>query len=311
VILLISAAAFILLTLAISSYGYRVYARPGRVFSRLDQGPLGGSVSAEGGARPTPNPLAELLRQIGEKVPVSPESAVVARRYLVAAGFRSESALPILYGCKVLAGVALVLAGLSMGSLLMKSPNLRMLVPLAAGFAGWSLPGVVLDRLMARRQERLRHALPDALDLMVVCVEGGIGLDQAFVTVSRDLRVTHKDICDEFTLVNLEMRAGKRRSDALHNLAERTGEPELKKLVAVLVQADRFGTSVAESLRTHADFMRVRRRQDAEERAAKVSVKLVFPIFFCILPAMMIVTGGPGVLQVLKFLVPMLKNVNK
>jgi tight adherence protein C len=109
-------------------------------------------------------------------------------------------------------------------------------------------------------------------------------------------------------LVNLEMRAGKRRAEALHNLAERTGEDELSKLVSILIQADRFGTSIAESLRTHADFMRIRRRQQAEERAGKVGVKLVFPIFFCILPAMLIVTAGPGILQIVKYLFPMMKQ---
>ena len=110
------------------------------------------------------------------------------------------------------------------------------------------------------------------------------------------------------SLVNLEMRAGKRRSEALRNLGERTGEPELKKLIAILVQNDRFGTSMAESLRTHSDFLRVRRRQEAEERAGKVGVKLVFPIFFFILPSMLVVAAGPGLLQVFKNLFPMMRN---
>jgi tight adherence protein C len=109
-------------------------------------------------------------------------------------------------------------------------------------------------------------------------------------------------------MVTLEMRAGKRRADALKNLADRTGEAELRKLVAILIQADRFGTSIAESLRTHSDFMRVRRRQEAEERAGKVGVKLVFPIFFFILPSMLIVSAGPGLLQVFKYLFPMMKS---
>ena len=114
------------------------------------------------------------------------------------------------------------------------------------------------------------------------------------------------ELCEEWSTVNLEMRAGKRRSEALRHLADRTGEPELKKLVAVLVQNDRFGTSMAESLRSHSDFMRTRRRQDAEERAAKVGVKLVFPIFFFILPSMMIVTAGPAMLGLFKQLFPMM-----
>jgi tight adherence protein C len=143
---------------------------------------------------------------------------------------------------------------------------------------------------------------------MVVCMEAGLGLDQALVNVSRELAITHKEISEELGLVSLEMRAGKRRSEALKNLATRTGEAETRKLVATLVQADRFGTSIADSLRTHSDFMRVRRRQEAEERAAKVGVKLVFPIFFFILPSMLVVAAGPGLLQLFKHLFPLMRS---
>jgi tight adherence protein C len=126
--------------------------------------------------------------------------------------------------------------------------------------------------------------------------------------VSRELMDVHPDISREVELVNLEIRGGKRRAEALRALADRTGEAELSKLVAVMIQTDRFGTSIADSKRTHSDFMRVRRRQEAEERAAKVGVKLVFPIFFLILPAMLIVVAGPGLLQVFKYLFPLMKN---
>ena len=146
---------------------------------------------------------------------------------------------------------------------------------------------------------------------MVIAVEAGLGLDQAIQYVGKELKITHTDISDEFDILTLEMRAGKRRAEALRNLADRTGEREISKLVAVLIQTDRFGTSVADSLRTHSDFMRVRRRQEAEERAGKVGVKLVFPIFFCILPAMMIVAAGPGVLQLFKYLIPMMGSFGR
>ena len=154
-------------------------------------------------------------------------------------------------------------------------------------------------------------SLPDALDLLVVCVEAGLGLDQAISHVSRELHLTHRAISDELGLVTLEMRAGKRRAEALRNLADRTGEAELRKLIATLIQSDRFGTGIAEALRTHSDFMRVRRRQEAEERAGKVGVKLVFPIFFFILPSMLVVSAGPAMLQVFKYLFPMMENFNK
>jgi tight adherence protein C len=146
---------------------------------------------------------------------------------------------------------------------------------------------------------------------MTVCVEAGLGLDQAILKVSEELRITHRDMAGEFGLVTLEMQAGKSRAEGLRNLAERTGETELRKLVAILIQTDRFGTSMAESLRTHSDFMRVRRRQEAEERANKVGVKLVFPIFFCILPAMLIVVAGPGLLQITKHLFPMMRQFSE
>jgi tight adherence protein C len=166
----------------------------------------------------------------------------------------------------------------------------------------------MLEKMMDKRQERLRLSLPDALDLLVVSVEAGLGLDQAMLNVSRELITAHKELSEELRMVMLEMRAGKRRIDALRNLAERTGEAELRKLVAILVQTDRFGTSIADSLRTHSDFMRVRRKQQAEERAGKVGVKLVFPIFFFILPAMLIVAAGPGILQLFKHLFPLMKT---
>jgi tight adherence protein C len=143
----------------------------------------------------------------------------------------------------------------------------------------------------------------------VVSVEAGLGLDQAIQHVAREIRIPHPELSEELQMVTLEMRAGKRRSEAMRNFAERTGETEVRKLVAILVQNDRFGTSMGESLRNHSDFMRTRRRQDAEERAGKVGVKLVFPIFFFILPSMVVVAAGPALLQVFKDLFPMMKNL--
>jgi tight adherence protein C len=147
--------------------------------------------------------------------------------------------------------------------------------------------------------------------MMVVAVEAGLGLDQALQYVSREIEQSHPDLSDDLSLVTLEMRAGKRRADALKNLADRTGEPELRKLTAILIQSDRFGTSMGESLRTHSDFMRIRRKQEAEERAAKVGVKLVFPIFLFILPSMMLVAAGPALLKVFRDLFPMMQGFGK
>ena len=155
---------------------------------------------------------------------------------------------------------------------------------------------------------QIARGLPNALDLLVVCVESGLGLDQAILQVSKELEHAHPEISEEFGFVNLELKAGKRRVEALRNLAERTGVDDLKKLVAVLIQADRFGTGVAQSLRAHADFMRVQARQIAEEKAAKLGVKLIFPIFFCILPSLFVVTVGPVVMKIMRELIPMMNN---
>ena len=160
-----------------------------------------------------------------------------------------------------------------------------------------------------RRQHAIAHGLPNALDLMVVCVESGLGIDQTMLQVAKELLFAHPEICSEFTLMNLELRAGKQRAEALHNLADRTGVEDVKKLVAVLVQTDRFGTSIAASLRGHADYLRTMARQKAEERASKLAVKLIFPIFFCVLPALFVVSIGPVMTRLVRDLLPMIENM--
>ena len=303
----VSVILFVFLMGAITIFGYRRYARPGRVYDQLS-GVTSVPEAALLDSNVQPSVFVKITQQIGEKVPVSPQDITTARRYLVAAGLRSDTAVRIYYGLKVILCLSLLVAAFMFRGVITSNPVLRIVVVVAGGLAGYFGPTLFLEHMVRTRQERLRLSLPDALDLMVVCVEAGLGLDQAIRSVSEELKLTHKEISEELGLVTLEMRAGKRRADALKNLADRTGEAELRKLVAILIQADRFGTSIAESLRTHSDFLRVRRRQDAEERAGKVGVKLVFPIFFFILPSMMVVAAGPGLLQVFKYLFPMMKN---
>jgi len=306
----ISVALFCVLMFAILMYGYRLYVKPLSISERLG-GPLDAAVPVAvgvAGAPPHKRFLVRVIEYVGERVPVSPQDASLARRRLMAAGYRSEMAVRIYYGLKVVLFVVLLAVAFIVRDYVTLNPVLRIVVLVAGGAAGFFGPNLVLDHLVGRRQEKLRLSLPDALDLLVVCMEAGLALDQATVNVARELEITHPEICEEFNLVSLEMRAGKRRVEALKNLALRTGEPEIRKLVATLVQADRFGASIADSLRTHSDFMRVRRRQDAEERAAKIGVKLVFPIFFFILPSMLVVAAGPGLLQLFKNLFPMMRQ---
>ena len=170
---------------------------------------------------------------------------------------------------------------------------------------GYLLPSMVLGRMAKKRQHRIRLSLADVLDLLVVSVEAGLGLDQALQRVGEELATTHPDLSDELRLVNLEMRAGKARADALRNLADRTGVDDLSSLAVMLIQTDKFGTSVAQSLRVHSDTLRTKRRQRAEEAAAKTGVKMVFPLVFCIFPAIFIVTVGPAAIRFVQVLVPM------
>jgi tight adherence protein C len=164
---------------------------------------------------------------------------------------------------------------------------------------------MVLARMAKRRQHRLRMSLADALDLLVVSVEAGLGLDQAMLRVGDELEFAYPDLSDELRLVNLELRAGKGRVDALRNLGERTGVDDLVSLCTMLIQTDKFGTSVAQSLRVHSETLRTKRRQRAEEAAAKTGVKMVFPLVCCIFPAILVVTIGPAAIRFVQVLFPM------
>lgn len=308
--LLISLAFFLLLAAIISYFGYRRWARPAQVYEQL-----GGRAEYATGTVETyrdaePGLSVKVIESLGEKVPITPEDASLLRQDLMSAGFLSESAVPLYLFFRVLCAALLVGFAVLVRGFLTDNAVLQIVIPVGFGILGYFLPSIYLDHLVDARHERLRLALPDALDLMVVSVEAGLGLDQAIQHVSMELSKAHPDLCQELQTVNLEIRAGKRRLEALRNLAERTGEPEIRSLVGVLVQTDRFGTSIADSLRTHSEFMRTKRRQEAEERANKVGVKLVFPIFFLILPSMLVVAAGPGLLQVFKYLFPLMRNAS-
>ncbi|HUJ24276.1 MAG TPA: type II secretion system F family protein [Bryobacteraceae bacterium] len=308
--ILISILLFSLLMGAISLFGYRKYARPGRLFERLG-GPVLETGTGIGTLTAPPVPevgwIVRVIQQVGEKVPISPEDAGATRRDLIMAGYKADGAVKVFNGIRVTLAVLFFIAAFAFRSSI-PNPVLRLVAMGFGAFMGYFAPAYMLDKKIAKRQETLRLSLPDALDMLVVSVEAGLGLDQAIQHVGRELQLTHRELSEELSLVNLEMRAGKRRVEALRNLAERTGEPEIQKLVAILVQTDRFGTSIGDSIRSHSEFLRVRRRQEAEERAGKVGVKLVFPIFFFILPAMLVVAAGPGLLQVFKYLFPMMNS---
>jgi len=302
---------FLALMAVMTWAGYRLFYKPGRFLKQLGE-PVIGSDPSRGvasDAEPTASTLVTLLHQIGAHVPSSEAETADLRTQLIRAGYRSENAPTVLYGLKIVAVLLLLAPCLMLESSMPANPAMKLALMASGVAAGWILPRFVLEKKVAKRKDIIRLSLPDALDLLVVSVEAGLGLDQAIQHVGRELQQSHPELSEELSLITLEMRAGKRRSDALRNLAERTGEPEVQKLTAILIQNDRFGTSMGDSLRSHSDFLRTRRRQEAEERAGKVGVKLVFPIFFFILPSMMIVAAGPGMLQIFKYLFPMMKQI--
>jgi tight adherence protein C len=306
-----AACAFLMVMLVISLVGYRLIYKPGRFLRQLGQ-PVITSDARRGldsNSGPEASTIVSVLQQIGSRMPSSEAEVANLKSDLIRAGFRSANALPVFYGVRMISTLMMLALCFMLQGRMPENMVLKVGL-LAAGIgAGWILPRFFVEKKVTKRKEVLRLSLPDALDLLVVSVEAGLGLDQAIQHVARELHASHPELSEEMSLVTLEMRAGKRRSEALRNFAERTGEAEFRKLVAILIQNDRFGTSMGESLRTHSDFLRTRRRQEAEERAGKVGVKLVFPIFFFILPSMLVVAAGPGLLQIFKYLFPMMQKL--
>jgi len=235
-----------------------------------------------------------VLTDVGKLLPGSTKDLSTNKLMLVRAGYRRPEAIMAMRGAKVLGPIILV-AVVYFTGLYTLNPIIILLV---AGVGGFLLPDLWLARRVSRRQNILRKALPDALDLLVVCIEAGLGLDQAFMRVSQELRITHPELCGELDLVNAQIRVGRTRIEALRELASRTGVDDIKALVAMLIQTDRFGTSVAQSLRVHADDMRMKRRQRAEEAAAKTPVKMVPPLVFFIFPALFVVILGPAMITI-------------
>jgi tight adherence protein C len=214
---------------------------------------------------------------------------------MLRAGYRSAEALLAMRGVKLIFPIA-TLAGVYFSGLYRIN---AFLLPLIAFALGYLLPDMWLTWRVSVRQRQLRRALPDALDLLVICVEAGLGLDQAIMKVSQDMKIAHPELSEELQFVNLEMRVGKTRIDALRELARRTGLDDIKSLVGMLIQTERFGTSIAQSLRIYSDDMRLKRRQRAEEMSAKTSVKMVPPLVFFIFPALMVVILGPAIITLI------------
>ena len=222
------------------------------------------------------------------------------------AGIRNAAAASAFFGIKTLLTLGLPLIGIALITL-SGSPlkgNNMLLAMLALAALGYYGPNLVLSRLVMVRQREIFESFPDALDLMTVCVEAGLGTEAAMMRVAEDMRLKSPALADELRIVNLELRAGADRERALRNLSIRTGVEEVDSFVTMISQAERFGTSIAASLRVHSEMLRTRRRQRAEEAAAKIALKLLFPLIFCIFPSLMVVLMGPAMIQIYRVLLP-------
>jgi len=277
-------------------------ARAGAIDRRVEELTLGrGDVEVE--EKPRMQSLVAMLKRVGERVPKSPKEMGNLRLRLVQAGYRREEALTLFFGIRIAFAIGLFFL-LSTGVIV----KANLLVALGGLGLGYILPGMALARMAKKRSHRIRLSLADMLDLLVVSVEAGLGLDQALSRVGTELAFAYPELAEELKLINLELRAGKPRSEALRNLADRTGVDDLSSIVTMLIQTDKFGTSISQSLRVASETLRTKRRQRAEEAAAKTGVKMVFPLVLCIFPSIWVVTIGPAAIRFITVLFPLVEN---
>jgi tight adherence protein C len=242
-----------------------------------------------------PSAMARRLRAF---VPKSPTSMDRVQKLTTSAGFEGEGPAIALGLVQVLLPIAVITTGA-----LLYGGGRPLVLSIIAAMLAYSLPTMWLTRRIERRRTEIRNGLPDAIDLLIVCIEAGSGLDQAIIRVTEELGIAYPALARELELITAEIRAGKPRLEAFKNFSERTKIDDVRYLVSMLVQTDRFGTSLGQALRTHADTSRTKRRQRAEERAAKLGVKLLFPLVFCLFPAFYLVVLGPALLRIFRQLV--------
>jgi tight adherence protein C len=298
--LLLPILAFILASALVAAAAIALSPRSATIEQRL--GELVGMQPKEPNESRFTKTMTDAFMRIGRAAPKSASEIGKLRGRLMAAGYRAEEALVLFVGMRV----GCSLSFFAIFSIVMRT---SLLTALAAAALGYLLPNMFIGRMAKRRQHRMRLSLPDALDLLVVSVEAGLGLDQAVQRVADELVLVHPELSEELRLVHLEIRAGTARADALRNLANRTQVDDLSSLVTMLVQTDKFGTSVAQSLRVHSDVLRTKRRQRAEEAAAKTGAKMVFPLVFCIFPAIWVVTIGPAAIKFVQVLIPLARDM--
>jgi tight adherence protein C len=245
--------------------------------------------------------LKEILQNIGSRFDKG-SGGTVARDLLIHAGYDSPGAPAVYLGARLVLALGLGFLAFSVLEIAAVPQAGAILGALWGGLMGWIIPAFYVGGRARARQKEMIKALPDALDLLVVCVEAGLGLNQALVRVANEIGAVSPVLAAQFTLANLEMRSGVPREDALRNMAERTGIEDIQSFVTMLIQTDRFGTAIADALRIHSDTLRTKRRQRAEEAAAKTAIKMLFPLVFFVFPALFVVILGPAVIQVIETL---------
>jgi tight adherence protein C len=240
----------------------------------------------------------DILKYLGEWMRPQRHRWSRIRTRLIHGGYRGEHAVSVYLGLRFAAVMLGFVYGTLGGTAIELSGTLALVLGLTCAAMGWALPSFFLSSKIARRQKEIQRALPDALDLLVICVEAGLGLNQALVRVAVEMRHVSELMTEEITRANLQIRAGTPREQALMTMADRTGVAAVRSLVTMLIQTERFGTSIAHSLRIHADSLRTKRRQAAEEAAAKTTIKMIFPLATCIFPALFVVILGPALIQI-------------
>lgn len=311
--IIISLLAFVMCILtSLALYAYLNTREASKVWSRRVEGrpeTLNNAAQKVGWGRSVTQHVSDLLQILGKaNQPTDQAEVFNLRQSLITAGYRSSHAPIFFLGAKILCAIVALLSLALVPHKWLGFPsatNLIMCYVLAAG-AGYYAPALWLRSTISRRKHTIMHALPDALDLMVVCVEAGLGLDQAINRVADEIKLSHEELSEEFHLLGLELRAGVARTDALRNLSRRVDLEEIKSLIALLIQTDRFGTSIGQALRVHSEAMKVSRQMRAEERAAKIPVKLLLPLILFIFPSVFIAILGPGVIKIIRTLLPTL-----
>jgi tight adherence protein C len=297
--LLISISTFICIAFAVMAIYWVMFRPASATATRLRE------LDDQGGAATVildDSPIVKIAERIAEPinrlVPPSAADAKKLQRQLMQAGFRSAHAPAIYRALQLVSMLALPGLILLVWMFLTRPLNQALIPGLFAFGAGFLLPRFILNRLIAGRQLRITWGLADALDLMVITMEAGLGLNAAMLKVCEELKDVHPDISKEFELANLEIRVGRERSEALRNLADRTGVEDLNSLVGMLIQADRFGTSIARAVRVYSDSLRTKRRQRAEQAAQKAAFKLLLPLGGLLFPTMFIIILGPALLNI-------------